>query len=205
MFELSEETDVDWARSVLEHLDEILLEHAHLERKAAQSAMQFMVRYPEREFFQQTLSELAREELGHYEGVLAILRRRGMKFGPQGASPYAARLLVVVRPEEPNKLIDRLLCAAVIEARSCERLKLLAQVFESTGSDLVEFYRELSIAEARHYSIYVDFARKIAVENGADVDRRLIEICEHEAEIVRRAPESPRLHNRPLRWRALET
>jgi tRNA-(ms[2]io[6]A)-hydroxylase len=204
VFELSEETDVDWAHSVLEHLDEILLEHAHLERKAAQSAMQFMVRYPEREFFQQALSELAREELGHYEGVLAILRRRGTRFGPQGASPYAARLLAVVRADEPNKLIDRLLCAAVIEARSCERLKLLAQVFQSTGSDLAGFYQELSIAEARHYSIYVDFAREIAAENGEDVDRRLTVICEHEAEIVRRAPESPRLHNRPLRWRASE-
>lgn len=208
MFELSEDTDAGWAECALQELDEILIEHAHLERKAAQSAMQFMVRYPEHEFLQQPLSQLAREELGHFEAVLAILRQRGTRFGPQKASPYAGRLLTIVRRDEPGKLIDRLLCAAVIEARSCERLKLLAIAFEATGSDLAGFYRELSVAEARHYSLYIDFARQVAHGVAADsvdaVDLRLAEICVYEAEIVSTAPESPRMHNRPLRWRGAE-
>jgi len=201
VFELSEDTEVDWAETALKDLDEILVEHAHLERKAAQSAMQFMVRYPEREFMQQPLSALAREELEHFEAVLEILRRRGVRFGPQRASSYAGRLLAIVRRDEPGKLIDRLLCAAVIEARSCERLKLLATAFQSTGSELAGFYQELAVAEARHYSLYIDFARRVGADSDADVDHRLTEICEHEAEVVRTAPESPRLHNRPLRWR----
>jgi len=202
VFELCDETDPEWAASALGNLDEILVEHAHLERKAAQSAMQFMVRYPEYEFLQQPLSEVAREELEHFEAVLAVLRQRGVSFGPQRASPYAGRLLAVVRREEPGKLLDRLLCAAVIEARSCERLKLMADALQTGGSELAGFYQELAVAEARHYSLYIEFARRVAREAEAevDVDARLVEICAHEAEVVRSAPESPRLHNRPLRW-----
>ena len=123
MLHLAEETDSRWAIGVLDHLDELLLEHAHLERKAASSALQFMFRYPEKAFMQQPLSELAREELSHFEAVLAVMARRGLEFRPQRPSPYASRLLQVVRPREPHQLLDRLLCAAMIEARSQARAR----------------------------------------------------------------------------------
>lgn len=193
MFQLAAETDPRWAGVVLEHLDELLLEHAHLERKAAQSALQFMVRYPDRVAFQRPLSELAREELGHFEAVLAVMESRGVRFGPQRASRYAARLLEVVRRDEPFKLLDRLLCAAVIEARSCERLKLLAQGLREAEPELAQFYAGLVQSEARHYTQYVAMAEQL--ECGEDVPARLGEICAHEAAILGSAPGGPRMHN----------
>ena len=124
MFELAEETDSRWANSVLEHLDDLLLEHAHLERKAASNALQLMFRYPDRPSMQKPLSELAREELRHFEAVLEVMARRSLTFQPQQPGPYAGKLMQIVSPREPRQLLDRLLCAAVIEARSCERMKL---------------------------------------------------------------------------------
>ena len=193
MFELQEETDSEWGRDVLKHLDTLLVEHAHLERKAASSALKFMFRYSEREFMQQPLSELAREELQHFEAVLEVIRRRGLKFGPQRPSPYARRLLSIVESEEPCQLRDRLLCAAVIEARSCERLKLLAGALSDEDPELADFYQELVLSEARHYSIYVGFAERIFGPSA--VAARLGEICAHESQIVTMAAEEPRMHS----------
>ena len=193
MFELQAETDSAWGRDVLEHLDTLLLEHAHLERKAASSALQFLFRYPSREFMQQPLSELAREELQHFEAVLEVMRRRGLKFKPQRPSPYARRLLSIVESEEPHQLRARRLCAAVIEARSCERMKLLAEALADAEPELAAFYRDLVRSEARHYSIYVGFAERIF---GADaVGSRLAEICDHESRVLAMAAEEPRMHS----------
>ena len=109
MFQLAEETDPRWASGVIKDLGELLLEHAHLERKAAFNALQLMFRYPQHDFMQKPLSALAREELRHFEAVLEVLRQRGMKFQAQRPSPYAGRLLQIVRQREPGLLLDRLL------------------------------------------------------------------------------------------------
>lgn len=193
VFQLAVETDSRWAVDVVEHLDELLLEHAHLERKAAASALQFMFRYAEHEFLQQPLSELAREELRHFEAVLVELSRRGLSFGPQQPSPYAGRLVSIVRKQEPAKLLDRLLCSAVIEARSCERMKLLAGAVRDHDPSLATFYDCLVRSEARHYRTYLEFAGRMFCAD--EVETRLTEICAHEAEILRTAPDSPRMHN----------
>jgi tRNA-(ms[2]io[6]A)-hydroxylase len=193
MLNLAEESDSRWAAAVVEHLDELLLEHAHLERKAASGALQFMFRYSEHAFLQQPLSELAREELRHYEAVLELMARRGISFGRQKPSPYAGRLLSIVRPREPEQLLDRLLCAAVIEARSCERMKLLAAALVEDDPELAKFYDGLVRSEARHFSIYVDLARQLF--DAEEVDDRLSEISAHEARILADAPDGPRMHN----------
>lgn len=192
MLRLAQETDSRWAEGVVEHLDELLLEHAHLERKAASSAVQFMFRYTEHAFLQQPLSELAREELAHFEAVLEVMARRGLEFRAQKPSAYAARLLQVVRGQEPHQLLDRLLCAAVIEARSCERMKLLSGALQKAEPELASFYAGLVRSEARHFAVYVEFAKRLFAE--AEVDQRLDQITAHEAAIVAGPAELPRMH-----------
>ena len=195
MLNLAAETESRWATGVIAHLDELLCEHAHLERKAASSALQFMFRYSDYAFMQQPLSELAREELGHFEAVLAVMARRGLTFGPQKPSPYAGRLLQIVRPQEPVQLLDRLLCAAIIEARSCERMNLLAGALRDVEPELAEFYRSLVRSEARHHALYLDFARRIFAPDVEVVDARLRQIAAHEARVLLDAPDEPRMHN----------
>jgi tRNA 2-(methylsulfanyl)-N6-isopentenyladenosine37 hydroxylase len=193
MLNLGKETDSRWAAGVVTHLDELLLEHAHLERKAASAALQFMFRYSQHAFLQRPLSELAREELRHFEAVLQVLARRGIAFVPQKPSPYAGRLSAIVRPREPEQLLDRFLCAAVIEARSCERMKILARALVGSDAELAKFYDGLARSEARHYAVYIEFARRLF--DAAEVATRLTEITEHEARILADAPDGPRMHN----------
>ena len=111
-----------WARGLVAHADELLLEQAHLEKKAAAAAMAFLFRYPRHPSLQQPLSRLAREELVHFERVVQLMERRGQVFGPQVPGPYAEHLKQVVRFSEPDRLLDELLVCGVIEARSCERM-----------------------------------------------------------------------------------
>lgn len=194
MFRLARESDPRWARAAPEFLPELLLEHAHLERKAAATALTLSFRYPEHAFLQRPLSELAREELSHFEAVLAQLERRGIAFGRQRPNDYASRLLRLVRSQEPQRLLDQLLCAAVIEARSCERMKLLAAALATPEPELSAFYQGLVQSEARHYHCYVDFAERLFA--AAEVGQRLDEICAQEAELLCGAVQADRLHGR---------
>ena len=127
MLNLASETDAAWIDQARENIDEILVDHAHCEKKAASTAISLLFRYPEHGVLLQPLSELAREELEHFELVLEILRTRDVAFRRLRPSPYAGRLLEGIRPEEPLRAVDTLLCLALIEARSCERMKLLAE------------------------------------------------------------------------------
>src|SRR5690606_3638517 len=106
-------TDHSWAERAREHLPEILLDHAHCEKKAASTALSLIFRYPERPTLAVPLSRLAREELAHFEEVIAALRERGLEFQRQTPSPYAARLMAAVRTHEPMRLLDTLLCCAL--------------------------------------------------------------------------------------------
>ena len=126
MLRLAAATDPAWTERALAHLDEVLLDHAHLEKKAAGAAVTLLFRYPERRLLQEPLARLAREELLHFEQVLGHLDRRGVCFRPQRPGPYAGRLHAAIRADEPARLLDTLLVSALIEARSCERLGLPA-------------------------------------------------------------------------------
>lgn len=192
MLRLIHATDPAWgARAVEQLVPEILLDHAHLEKKAAAAAVGLMFRYPDRPALMTPLSRLAREELAHFEEVLAVLERRGIAFGRLKPSGYAERLSRVVRREEPGRLLDALLVAAFIEARSCERMRLLAD--NLTDPELNKLYRGLLAAEARHHGIYVRLAQQLC---GAEaVDERLPQVAAHEAEVICALPIEPRLHS----------
>ena len=185
-------TDSGWAEHALAHLPEVLVDHAHLERKAAGTAVRLLFQYPERAALQAPLAALAREELAHFEEALAQLARLGIPFGRMQPSAYAGRLRAAARSRDPERLVDTLLFCALIEARSCERLGLLADALPDVDPVLAAFYRTLLASEARHHGEYVELAEACASVEAAR--SRLAEIAAHEAEVVRDAPFEPRLH-----------
>jgi tRNA-(ms[2]io[6]A)-hydroxylase len=187
---LASTTGPGWLARALASLDDILLDHAHCEKKAASSAVSLLFKYPERTTLLPVLSRLAREELGHFEEVLAHLAARRVPFRHQMPSPYAGALLTAIRPREPERLLDTLLCHALIEARSCERMKLLAEALADPA--LAALYRGLLASEARHHHAYVELAAGLAPE--AEVRARLGELALHEAAVLAAAPALPRLH-----------
>jgi tRNA-(ms[2]io[6]A)-hydroxylase len=148
MLHLASTTGPDWAPRAIAHLDEVLLDHAHLEKKAAGAAVTLLFRYPEHPALQEPLSELAREELSHFEGVLRHLARRGVPFARQKPGRYPGRLHRAIRSDPQHHLLDSLLVGAVIEARSCERFGLLAEALGDVDAVLGSYYRSLLAAEA---------------------------------------------------------
>jgi len=187
---LASTTDGGWVARALAHLDEILVDHAHCEKKAASTAVSLLFKYPEHEALLAPLSRLAREELVHFEEVLAVLAARGIPFRHQRPGPYAAALMQAVRAHEPARLVDTLLCSALIEARSCERMRLLAEALDDAA--LAALYRGLLASEARHHHAYVELATALAPD--AEVRSRLRELALHEAAVLAATPHLPRLH-----------
>lgn len=190
MLNLASTTDPRWLERALANLDEILLDHAHCEKKAASTAVSLLFRYPEHASLLAPLAELAREELAHFTLVLARIEARGGRLERQVPSPYAGELLRAVRPAEPARAVDTLLCLSLIEARSCERMKLLADALDD--EPLRRLYAGLLASEARHHQCYVDLACSLAP--AAEVRARLRELARHEAAVLERAPAIPRLH-----------
>jgi tRNA 2-(methylsulfanyl)-N6-isopentenyladenosine37 hydroxylase len=190
MLRLASRTEPAWTAHALAHLDEVLLDHAHCEKKAAGAALALLFQYPDQALLQAPLAALAREELAHFEAVLAQLARRGQAFRRQRASPYAGRLRGATAAREPARLVDTLLCAALIEARSCERLGLLGEGIPDPP--LAACYRALHAVEARHHALYVELACRIAAREA--VAARLQELAEHEARVLAELPALARLH-----------
>ena len=190
MLQLAVATDPGWLGRALSDLDELLLDHAHCEQKAAGNAVSLLFRYPQHAFLMSPLATLAREELAHFQQVLERLEQRGARFRPQRASQYAGRLRTIVRGAEPGRLLDTLLCSAVIEARSCERFQLLAEGVPDAG--LAAFYRGLLASEARHHHVFLELAEALAPRQ--DVRSRLAEIARHEASVLAASAPLVRLH-----------
>ena len=190
MLHLATPTAPTWVRQALAHLDEILVDHAHCEKKAASTAVSLLFRYPERTDLTLALSRLAREELAHFEQMVGLLAARGVALTHQRPAPYAAALLAAVRPTEPERLADTLLCMALIEARSCERMQLLAEACADPG--VRALYRELLASEARHHATYVELAG-LVLAPGA-VEARLRELAAHEARVLTEPTPLARLH-----------
>ena len=141
-----------WLEAANARQDLLLIDHAHCERKAAGVALQLMFRYPSDAPLAEALSPLAREELEHFELVLQVLERRGIALRPLAAPAYGASLAAAVRRQEPQRQLDALLVAGLIEARSHERMALLAAHAEDP--ELRELYGELLASEARHFGLY---------------------------------------------------
>ena len=204
MLHLASRTDPGWGRWAAAQVDAILVDHAHCEKKAASTAVSLIFRYGgEVPGLATPLSALAREELEHFELVIAHLHRRGLQLGRNAPSPYAAELMAVCRKDEPARMLDTLLCCAMIEARSCERMQLLhaamREAAEAGDPDidpaLVELYGSLLASEARHHASYVDLARELARVDEPTLRGRLAEIAAHEAAVVAGLPVAARLHD----------
>lgn len=181
-------------------IDELLLEQAHLEKKAASGALGFLFRYPDEADLLQPLSALAREELEHFEQATALAIARGLRPRSMVPGPYAERLLRCVRVGEPERMLDQMLVCAVIEARSAERMHLLSTALRERDPELSAFYGGLVASEARQQSLYLDLAR--ARFGASVVDERFTAVAAHEAEVLARATGAARLHDGPPLTRA---
>jgi tRNA-(ms[2]io[6]A)-hydroxylase len=181
-------TDPRWAAVAVARFDRTLADHAHCEKKAAASALKLVADHPERPDVVRALARLAREELDHFLAVLAELGRRGLALPPDGGDPYARALLRLVRGGE-GALLDRLVVSALIEARSRERLELLAG--ELPEPRLRELYGRFARSEAGHERLFLDLARRLG---GDGADARIEVLAEAEARIVSELPILPRIH-----------
>ena len=182
-------TPPGWVDVALADLEGTMSDHAHEEKKAALSAMTLLSREPQRTDLVGKMAKLAREELRHLDQVLGHLRTRGWTLRRDLPDRYAGALLKLRRASGDAALVDRLLCAALIEARSWERLNLLGEALEG---DLGEFYAELARSEAGHYRLFVELAAAECPEQ--DVTARLRELADAEAAIVRDLPHEARIH-----------
>lgn len=189
--ELASPTSKDWIDQAIRHIDLVLLDHANCEKKAAGNALSLLFRYPANGRLVETLSPLAREELQHFERVHRHLQRLGIPIKPLSAAPYAGRLNQHLRRSEPEHLLDTLLVAAIIEARSHERLGLLG--IHAPDPELRQFYLWLAAAEERHWQLYLDLALD---QFPADqVQERLDTLLQVEAEILSSLHPEPRVHS----------
>jgi tRNA-(ms[2]io[6]A)-hydroxylase len=190
---LRSSTHPRWFEAGAADLQALLSDHLHCERKAAENALSLVRRYPHRADAVAALSRLAHEETSHVVQVAGLIARRG--FTPRADTPnrYARQLLAAVRGREPERLLDALLVAAFIEARSHERLGLLAAGFARAGEgDLAAFYQALATAEERHAEIFIQLAAPLVT--AAALDDRLAELGALEAEIVAALPLAARVH-----------
>jgi len=178
-----------WVRAAAARWRELLSDHASCEKKAASSALALMFAYPEDRRLVPALSRLAREELRHYEQVHALMQRLEIPFVRQRPGRYASQLRRLVRTAEPDRKLDLLLTAALIEARSCERFGLLAP---HLPEPLRTFYAQLQRSEARHFEHYLEFARD---EAGGGWQARLAELAAVEAQLATGADAELRFHS----------
>ena len=188
---LQEPTRPEWIELALDNLDTILLDHSHCERKAAGVALNMMFRYPSAVELVKALTAIAKEELEHFELVNQWLERKNIPLAPLNAPPYGGQLRKLIRPQEPERLLDSLLISALIEARSHERLGLLGE--HCPEPDLAKFYRGLMASEARHYGAYWVLATTYYDQDL--VNQRLAELAIAESEILSTLHPEPRIHS----------
>jgi tRNA-(ms[2]io[6]A)-hydroxylase len=188
-------TPDQWVETALktENQAVLLIDHANCEKKAASTALNLIYRYVNNFELLNKMSRLAREEMRHFEQVIAIMKKRGIAYRNISAARYAAGLRDKVRTHEPAKLVDTLIVGAFIEARSCERFAKLAPYLDP---ELQKFYLSLLTSEGRHYRDYLTLARKAAGNH--EVDKRIAVFREQEQELVE-APDSEfRFHSGPM-------
>jgi tRNA-(ms[2]io[6]A)-hydroxylase len=170
-----------WLPKVLANLPAVLVDHAHLERKAATSALN-LEKYPDLFPRVHELNAIAIEELQHFELVLQLLAKRGIPFGQPYPSPWIAGLMRAVRKGQRHQVIDHLICCSLIEGRSCEKFQLLSAELKGVDAELANFYGSLVESEGNHYATYVLMARAI---DELETDRRLDSYLELDAQLMR--------------------
>ena len=179
-------TDPRWVNIAAKNIEDILVDHAWCEQKAASTGISMIIHYPEKTRLVDELTDLVAEEWSHFERVLLELRKRGFQLGRPRKDEYVVQLLAHVRKggARERQLMDQLLVSALIEARSCERFKLLWQ--HIADAELSKFYYELMVSEAAHFVAYVDLAKEYC--DVREVDARLQDLLLIEGEIVTNLP-----------------
>ena len=190
---LHSRTPIEWAHAVLSDPINLLIDHAFLEKKAANNAMDLMTHWPNDWVpgWVETMTGVARDEAAHLAQVVRILMRRGGRLTRVHKNPYANALRLLVRKGETGETLDRLFVSALIEARSCERFAVLATA--ARDEELADFYRALYSSELGHYKVFLRLANRIA--GRAAVDLRWNEMLAAEAEILAEQPVGPRIHS----------
>lgn len=192
MLGLKMETDPRWVNIVEKNISEILTDHAWCEQKAASNAISLIVRYPEYPDLVSAMVEISREEMEHFGQVQQKIIERGYELGKERKDPYVHDLIQFIRRggSYEGQLVDRLLFAAMIEARSCERFRLLSQ--KINDEDLRQFYHDLMVSEANHYTLFIRFARKYG--KSVDVDKRWEDFLAYEAKIIKNYGKEETIH-----------
>ena len=191
MLNLHAPTPSRWLAQVSANLEELLIDHAHCEKKAAGVAMNLLFAYVDKVELVRALSAVVQEELSHFHLVLDLLERRKVRFRKMPPSKYAERLRMLANKLEPMRAVDRLLIAGLIEARSCERFGLLRD--HLADPELAAFFGGLFESEARHHSTYVQLAKLFAPEDR--VNARLAELALEEGRIIAEGDSLPRVHS----------
>ncbi|GAB5399415.1 MAG: tRNA-(ms[2]io[6]A)-hydroxylase [Aureisphaera sp.] len=185
-------TDPRWVNIVEKNIEEILVDHAYCEQKAASTAISIIIGYPEYSELVDEMTLLAQEEMSHFKMVHDLLMERGLTLGRERKDEYV-NIIMKFFPKGGSRntqLIHRLLYAALIEARSCERFRLLSEQLED--KKLAQFYRKLMISEAGHYTMFLAFARKFG--DREEVDKKWQDLLEFEASVMKDLSTSERVH-----------
>jgi tRNA-(ms[2]io[6]A)-hydroxylase len=191
---LHSRTPVEWARAVLADPIRLLMDHAFLEKKAANNALELLTRWPGDWLpgWVETMTGVARDEAAHLAQVTRILLRRGGRLDRIHKNPYANSLRLLVRKGEPAQILDRLLVSALIEVRSCERFAVLAAA--SADTELASFYGTLFSSEFGHYRVFLELARKMT--DAPAVEARWQQLLAAEARILADQETGPRIHSK---------
>lgn len=186
-------TDPRWVNIAAKNLRDILVDHAYCEQKAASSCISMIVQFPDKQELVEMLTPVVAEEWAHFERVMEKLRARGWSLGPQRKDEYVEKINALIRKggSREERLVERLLLNALIEARSCERFRLLWK--EIGDPELSTFYYELMVSEASHYKNFLSLAKQYLPKD--HVDRRWREILAGEAQILKdMTPRADRMH-----------
>jgi len=176
-------TDPRWVNIAEKNIGEILIDHAYCEQKAATNGISLIIQYPDKEKLVEVVTPIVAEEWGHFRMVLKEMEKRGYKLGPKRTDTYVVELFKLERKggSKERQLTDKLLIAAMIEARSCERFRLLSEYI--ADEELKGFYHELMVSEAGHYRTFLDLAKEYSPEE--EVKKRWNEFLELEAGILK--------------------
>lgn len=180
----------DWFSKIESNIGAVLVDHAHLEKRAATTALT-LERYPELYGRVEELNAIAIEELEHFQLVMNLLRSRQIPYGPAMPSPWIKGLMRAMRGGQREQVIDHLICCSLIEGRSCEKFQLLADGFQTSDPELSRFYGSLVESEGNHYAAYLLMAREI---NERETDRRLDYYLDLDAELMEAPNPWPALH-----------
>lgn len=191
MLHLAAPTDDGWFDRIRDHIPTILLDHTHLEKRAGSTAMSMIFRYADKPSIARALSEVVIEEMTHFTRMVDVLEAREIDLVRLEPAPYAGHLAKHARKQDPDALMDKLLVASLIEARSCERFQILADRVED--EELATLYAELYKDEARHHTLYTSLARQIFDPD--EVNERLDELAALEVEALEQSAGLPRLHS----------